>query len=220
MFKHLLCCCFLTEEVTCDPLGDFRCDNHRCIPIRWQCDGSNDCGDSSDERNCRKFFSAIRFKNVFLLKMFLLTAFCSCSLKPHITEPHISYWTRVCVCVSLEPRPCSESEFRCDNEQCIPGSWTCNHVNDCGDNSDERDCGEQTPPPHANSSASLKLHPAVNKTHTGANTHINITSWLSSRVADMSSRFFPMWLGSLYPRYSAVRQPTRLSGSVRWDQLS
>lgn len=135
-------------------------------------------------------------------------------------RPHISYWTRVCVCVSLEPRPCSESEFRCDNEQCIPGSWTCNHVNDCGDNSDERDCGEQTPRPHANSSASLKLHPAVNKTHTGANTHINITSWLSSRVADMSSRFFPMWLGSLYPRYSAVRQPTRLSGSVRWDQLS
>lgn len=130
-------------------------------------------------------------KNVFLLKMFLLTAFYSCSLKPHITAAtHLILNT--CVCVSLEPRPCSESEFRCDNEQCIPGSWTCNHVNDCGDNSDERDCGEQTPPPHANSSASLKLHPAVNKTHTGANTHINITSWLSSRVADMSSRFFPM----------------------------
>lgn len=49
------------------------------------------------------------------------------------------------VSVSLEPRPCSESEFRCDNEQCIPGNWVCDHDNDCGDNSDERDCGEQMP---------------------------------------------------------------------------
>lgn len=45
-----------------------------------------------------------------------------------------------CGCVA--PRPCSESEFRCDNEQCIPGNWECDNDNDCGDNSDERDCGK------------------------------------------------------------------------------
>ncbi|MEQ2208193.1 hypothetical protein XENOCAPTIV_018969, partial [Xenoophorus captivus] len=38
------------------------------------------------------------------------------------------------------PRSCTESEFRCDNAQCIPGNWQCDHDNDCGDNSDERDC--------------------------------------------------------------------------------
>lgn len=40
-------------------------------------------------------------KNVFLLKMFLLTAFYSCSLKPHITAAtHLILNTCVCVCLS------------------------------------------------------------------------------------------------------------------------
>lgn len=35
-------------------------------------------------------------------------------------------------------RPCDEStNFRCKNKKCIPKSWTCDHVDDCGDNSDE-----------------------------------------------------------------------------------
>lgn len=48
----------------------------------------------------------------------------------------------MCACSFTVPRPCSESEYRCDNQQCIPGNWVCDHDNDCGDNSDERDCGE------------------------------------------------------------------------------
>ncbi len=44
------------------------------------------------------------------------------------------------LCDHLPPRKCSESEFKCANNNCIPGHWRCDHDNDCGDNSDEQGC--------------------------------------------------------------------------------
>ena len=36
---------------------------------------------------------------------------------------------------------CSSEEFTCNNGKCVDSSQKCNNVNDCRDNSDERDCG-------------------------------------------------------------------------------
>uniref|UniRef100_A0A8D1SP09 Complement component C6 n=1 Tax=Sus scrofa TaxID=9823 RepID=A0A8D1SP09_PIG len=38
------------EEVDCK--NKFRCDSGRCIASKLECNGENDCGDNSDERNC------------------------------------------------------------------------------------------------------------------------------------------------------------------------
>ena len=41
------------EGRTCSP-NYKKCDNYKCVPKTMVCDGDNDCGDNSDERNCSR----------------------------------------------------------------------------------------------------------------------------------------------------------------------
>uniref|UniRef100_A0A670Z390 Uncharacterized protein n=1 Tax=Pseudonaja textilis TaxID=8673 RepID=A0A670Z390_PSETE len=36
---------------TCDQFS-FQCQNGVCVSLVWKCDGTDDCGDYSDEANC------------------------------------------------------------------------------------------------------------------------------------------------------------------------
>lgn len=37
---------------------------------------------------------------------------------------------------------CDESQIKCKNGFCKPKYWRCDRVNDCGDNTDEENCGK------------------------------------------------------------------------------
>lgn len=55
-------CIFLPERVHCGSQnGTFLCHNLLCIMEAWVCDGTNDCGDNSDEEACprEQLFTAL-----------------------------------------------------------------------------------------------------------------------------------------------------------------
>ena len=50
-------------------MNQYGCKNGTCIPIKWACDGVNDCGDNSDEsRHCKtgNFYYHLIIRNMFL----------------------------------------------------------------------------------------------------------------------------------------------------------
>lgn len=57
---------------------------------------------------------------------------------PELTEERPCHPSTEC---KLAPIDCKD-EFKCENGRCINSTLTCNRQNDCGDNSDEKDCVE------------------------------------------------------------------------------
>ncbi|XP_033107798.1 low-density lipoprotein receptor-related protein 2-like isoform X2 [Anneissia japonica] len=156
---------------TCSP-DEFRCSNNKCIPLRWQCDYDDDCGDNTDEVNCNYRAcseSEHECSTGFCIPWYQICNYeedcadgsdeekCSerdCGFNFHqCASGHCIPDAYVCDrypdCfggddeASCNSTQCNEGEFSCSNDVCVPVRYVCDGDNDCGDNSDEQqNCAE------------------------------------------------------------------------------
>uniref|UniRef100_W5N103 Low-density lipoprotein receptor-related protein 2 n=1 Tax=Lepisosteus oculatus TaxID=7918 RepID=W5N103_LEPOC len=113
----------------------FPCDEGRCIPNSYRCDGIQDCHDKSDEANCTApgmTCSPIAFT--------CGNRHCIPSAWRCDGQDDCGDGTDEDHCPTKGPVSCRDGYYRCDNGRCIPSAWLCDTENDCEDGSDERNC--------------------------------------------------------------------------------
>ncbi|CAJ1070867.1 complement component C6 [Xyrichtys novacula] len=106
--------------------SDMRACNEQACPINCML---SDFGPWSDCSPCAKK----QFRTRFVVRP---SQFGGSACTEELTEERPCFPSKEC---KLAPIDCTE-DFKCNNGRCINSTLTCNRQNDCGDNSDERDC--------------------------------------------------------------------------------
>ncbi|XP_050308262.1 sortilin-related receptor-like [Anthonomus grandis grandis] len=144
--------CNPDKPTQCKGEDEFQCKGGAvtCIPSTWKCDGESDCRDSSDENDCgNNTCSESQYSCGLPLNRCIFNAWVcdgdkdcpdgrdelNCTvLHPEIKPPTNGFQP-------TKNQTCQDWTFACHNNRCIPFWWRCDEIDDCGDGSDELDCG-------------------------------------------------------------------------------
>uniref|UniRef100_A0A8C5IGC5 EGF-like domain-containing protein n=1 Tax=Junco hyemalis TaxID=40217 RepID=A0A8C5IGC5_JUNHY len=122
-----------SSSMTCG-VDEFRCkDSGRCIPARWKCDGEDDCGDGSDEpkEECGEWRPWGQASGI---------------CKPELLHAWICPKHPGAISMKFQCPP--NRPFRCKNDRvCLWIGRQCDGIDNCGDNTDEKDCESPTAKP-------------------------------------------------------------------------
>ncbi|XP_069038470.1 sortilin-related receptor [Lepisosteus oculatus] len=130
-----------------DHCKGFKCSNGTCLPATRHCDGREDCPGGADEQNCEPLCTrymdfVCRSRRQCLFQSMVCDGVRHCE---DGSDEDAGY-----AGCSTQPefeKTCDPSNFRCANGMCVSLEWKCDGMDDCGDYSDEANCGSPTEAP-------------------------------------------------------------------------
>uniref|UniRef100_A0A3P8Z6A1 Sortilin-related receptor n=1 Tax=Esox lucius TaxID=8010 RepID=A0A3P8Z6A1_ESOLU len=136
-----------SDEEQGDRCNGFLCSNGTCLPSSAHCNGVHDCPGGADEQHCdplctryMEFVCRNRAQCLFQSLVCDGTKHCEDGSDEDATYAGCSTHPEF-------EKTCDAYNFQCANGVCVSLGWKCDGMNDCGDYSDEANCGSSTDAP-------------------------------------------------------------------------